>query len=55
VAQEEDQSEIIRSLQRQNDELKQVIRQMRLDMESLGDQLPLENTAQARLESDEKC
>lgn len=39
-----DESEMIRSLQRQNDDLRQVIKQMRLEMESLGDQLPATET-----------
>jgi hypothetical protein len=47
-----EQSEKIISLQKQNDELRQVIKQMRLDMELLGDQLPATDT-QRQLESNE--
>lgn len=44
-----EQSEKIISLQKQNEELRQVIKQMRLDMELLGDQLPSTDT-QRKLE-----
>jgi len=35
-----DPSDTVSSLQKQNEELRQVIKQMRLEMESLGDRLP---------------